>query len=128
MTTDLFPTLLSMAGIPLESGVQLDGVDLTPVLKARTNATPPRALYWHFPHYHGSGNRPGGAVLSGNLKLVEWFENGDLELYDLAADPGERTNLADSLRSETRVLATRLASWRDSVGARMPRPNPEWKP
>ena len=128
MTTDLFPTLLSMAGISLESGLQLDGVDLTPILDARADALPHRDLFWHFPHYHGSGNRPGGAVLSGNLKLVEWFEDGEVELYDLAVDPGERIDLADSLRSETQVLATRLASWRDSVGARMPRPNPEWKP
>ncbi len=128
MTTDLFPTLLSMAGIPLASDRPLDGIDLTPAMTGGPGAVHERDLFWHFPHYHGSGNRPGGAVLSGDYKLVEWFEYGDQELYDLAVDPGERVDLADSLRAETRQLAARLASWRDSVGARMPRSNPEWKP
>jgi arylsulfatase A-like enzyme len=128
MTTDLFPTLLSMAGIPLASDRPLDGIDLTPAMTGGPGGVHERDLFWHFPHYHGSGNRPGGAVLSGDYKLVEWFEDGDQELYDLAVDPGERVDLADSLRAETRQLAARLASWRDSVGARMPRSNPEWKP
>jgi arylsulfatase A len=127
-TTDLFPTLLSLAGIPAGHDSRVDGVDLTPVLTGQAATAGERDLFWHFPHYHGSGNRPGGAILSGQYKLVEWFEDGALELYDLSVDPGEEFDLSDSLRAETRALANRLASWRTSIGAGMPRPNPEWGP
>ena len=127
MTTDLFPTLLAMAGIPLLDR-QLDGVSLAPLMTGESEAAEERDLFWHFPHYHGSGNRPGGAILSGDLKLVEWFEDGALELYDLAADPGESVNLTDSAPAQVERLRARLAGWRDSIGAAMPRPNPDWNP
>ncbi len=128
MTTDLFPTLLAMAGIPPVSDHPLDGVSLAPLMTGESRAVEERDLFWHFPHYHGSGNRPGGAVLSENLKLVEWFEDGGLELYDLAADPGESVNLYASAPAVAEELRTRLAGWRDSIGAAMPRPNPDWSP
>ena len=127
MTTDLFPTLLAMAGIPLLDR-QLDGVSLAPLMTGESEAAEERDLFWHFPHYHGSGNRPGGAILSGDMKLVEWFEDGALELYDLAADPGESLDLADSAPAQVEKLRTRLAGWRDSIDAAMPRPNPDWTP
>ena len=127
MTTDLFPTLLAMAGIP-PLDRQLDGVSLAPLVTGESEASEERDLFWHFPHYHGSGNRPGGAILSGDMKLVEWFEDGALELYDLAADPGESLDLADSAPARVERLRARLAGWRDSIGAAMPRPNPDWNP
>jgi len=127
MTTDLFPTLLAMAGIP-PMDRQLDGVNLAPLMTGESEVVEERDLFWHFPHYHGSGNRPGGAILSRDLKLVEWFEDGSLELYDLAADPGESLDLADSAPAQVEKLRARLAGWRDSIDAAMPRPNPDWSP
>jgi arylsulfatase A-like enzyme len=53
-------------------------------------------LFWHFPHYHGSGNIPSGAVRSGDYKLIEWFEDGSIELYNLKDDISEKHDLAAS--------------------------------
>ncbi len=126
-TIDVFPTLLEMAGLPLRSDQQVDGVSLVPFLSGEP-ASEGRDLFWHFPHYHGSGNRPSGAMLAGDYKLVEWFEDGSVELYDLASDPGEAHDLSSTMPELARDLSSRLSAWRDSVGARMPRPNPDWTP
>jgi arylsulfatase A-like enzyme len=128
MTTDLLPTLLSMAGLPPAAGRPLDGVNLAPLVSGESEAVGERDLFWHFPHYHGSGNQPGGAILSGDLKLIEWFEDGSLELFDLAVDPGESIDLFTAQPAVAEELRTRLADWRDSIGAAMPRPNPDWSP
>jgi hypothetical protein len=87
----------------------------------------PRDFFWHFPHYHGSGNTPSGAIRSGSLKLVEWFEDDRVELYDLARDPGESTNLASSRREDVDRLRERLRAWRRHVDAHMPAANPSWE-
>ena len=67
-------------------------------------------------------------MLAGDYKLVEWFEDGSVELYDLASDPGEAHDLSSTMPELARDLSSRLSAWRDSVGARMPRPNPDWTP
>jgi arylsulfatase A-like enzyme len=128
MTTDLLPTLLSMADLPPAGDRKLDGVSLAPLVSGESEALEERDLFWHFPHYHGSGNRPGGAILSGDFKLVEWFEDGSLELFDLTADPGESIDRFDAEPVVAEELRARLAGWRDSIGAAMPRPNPDWNP
>jgi arylsulfatase A-like enzyme len=128
VTTDLLPTLISMAGLPPTADRALDGVSLAPLVSGESEALEERDLFWHFPHYHGSGNRPGGAILSGDFKLVEWFEDGSRELFDLAADPGERIDRFDAEPAVAEELRARLAGWRDSIGAAMPRPNPDWNP
>jgi arylsulfatase A-like enzyme len=120
LSTDFFPTMLTMAGLSPSSGVPLDGADLTPALQ-ETGEVDRDALFWHFPHYHGSGNRPCGAVRMGRWKLLEWFEDGALELYDLEADPGERRNLAEEDPDRARALLERLRAWRVEVDAKMPR-------
>ncbi len=78
------------------------------------------ALFWHFPHYHGSGNRPGGAVRIGDLKLVEWFEDGEVELYDLSTDLGERRDLSSERPDDTDRLLSELRDWRVDLDANMP--------
>ena len=78
------------------------------------------ALFWHFPHYHGSGNRPGGAVRIADLKLIEWFEDGVVELYDLATDLGERRDLSTERPEDTARLLTELRNWRNELDANMP--------
>lgn len=126
MTTDLYPTLLDLAGLPARPAQTLDGVSLASTLRG-TGEPPSRPLFWHFPHYHGSGHRPAGAVQRGRFKLIEWFETGAVELYDLTADPAESVNLATANPDTTRALRALLAGWRTGVGARMPAPNPAWQ-
>jgi len=117
-STDLYPTLLALAGLPARPEQHVDGVSLAAALTAGEAARD--TLYWHFPHYHGSGNRPGGAIRAGNLKLVEWFEDGSVELYDLATDLSEDHDLATERPEDTQRLQDRLHAWRAKVGANMP--------
>ncbi len=121
MTTDLYPTLLEMAGQSLDPARHLDGASLAPTLRGGV-ASIHDTLFWHFPHYHGSGNRPGAAMRVGDWKLIEWFESGEVELYDLAADLGERDDLATTQPDRAAAMQQRLAAWRAAVDARMPTP------
>jgi arylsulfatase A-like enzyme len=123
--TDLMPTLLEAAGIdPAKTVGPLDGVSIMKLL--RGESIPPRTLYWHFPNYTNQGGRPAGAIREGNWKLVEQFEDGSLELYDLANDVGESNNLVSTEPERATELHRKLQAWRPSVGARMPSPNPEF--
>lgn len=119
VTMDLFPTLLELAGIPASPERHVDGVSLAGAIVGTAGAET-RVLPWHFPHYHGSGNVPSGAIRAGNLKLVQWFETGDVELYDLAADSGETVDIAPVRVAEADSLRAWLTAWRDSVRAAMP--------
>ncbi len=123
-TTDLYPTLLDIAGLSAIPDQHLDGVSLAPLLRGEDEVDRD-TLYWHFPHYHGSGNTPTGAIRAGNVKLIEWFEDDRVELYYLTDDLGERTDLAMRSGSEVVELRKRLAEWRNEVGALMPKPNPD---
>lgn len=117
-TDDLLPTITALAGI--DNPAVVDGIDLF------TTPVPDRFLYWHFPHYHGSANRPSGAVRSGRYKVIEWFENDAAELYDLESDPGETVDISKFEPGLTRELLHRLETWRSTVNAQMPRPNPDY--
>ncbi len=124
MSTDFFPTMLEMAGLAQRPDLHLDGRSLIPLL-TRTSVLQRDELYWHFPHYHGSGNRPSGAIRAGNYKLIEWFEDDAVELYDLKGDLGEATDLAERMPELAAELRARLGAWREAVGANMPRPDLE---
>lgn len=123
ISVDLLPTFLAAAGVGDSSQQPRDGVNLMPLLTG-TAALQPRALYWHYPHYHHS--RPSGALRQGPLKLIEFFDTGELELYDLAQDMGETKNLVAERSAEASALQQRLAAWREQVEARMPKPNPNY--
>jgi arylsulfatase A-like enzyme len=126
---DIYPTLLSIAGGTPRAGHTLDGVSFAPVLRNPRAALARDAIYWHFPGYlesyvHDRGWRtsPGGAIHAGDFKLLEFFETGAVELYDLRADVGETRNLARQSPDRVRELRAKLAAWRQAVGAAMPRP------
>jgi arylsulfatase A-like enzyme len=119
-STDFYPTMLEMAGLSLLPSQHRDGVSLVPALKGE-GGLGRDALFWHFPHYHGSGNRPSGAVRVGDWKLVEWFEDGAVELYNLGVDPGEERDLASAEPEIVQELLTRMQEWRREVDAKMPR-------
>lgn len=120
MNTDLLPTLAELAG--LEAPLGLDGSSFAPLL--RGGSLPARPLFWHFPHYNNQGGRPSGAVREGDWKLVERYDDGHLELYNLAAEPGEERDLAEREPGRVEELRRKLASWRSSVGAQENAPNP----
>jgi len=123
LSTDFFPTLLELAGAPLEPDRHVDGRSLLPLL--RGEAPVERTLYWHYPHYHGSTWAPGSAVRDGDWKLIEFLDEQATELYDLRRDLGERTNLADSHPEVVGRLRAKLNVWRSETGALMPTPNPD---
>jgi arylsulfatase A-like enzyme len=86
------------------------------------------ALYWHFPGYLGAGRdawrtTPAGAIRAGDWKLVEFFEDGRLELYNLRDDLSQKTNLAEKMPDRTKELYAKLVAWRRAVNAPMPTPN-----
>jgi arylsulfatase A-like enzyme len=121
--TDLMPTLLAAAGIDTAKTIgPLDGVNLLPLLTGGTIA--PRPLFWHFPNYTNQGGRPAGAMREGPWKLVEQYEDGSLELYDLARDIGETRNLAKDEPARAAAMQQQLTTWRRSVGAQENAPNP----
>ncbi len=124
-STDLFPTLLELAGLPAQPERHVDGVSLVSTLKGGAPERGP--LYWHFPHYGNQGGQPGGAIREGDWKLIEWYEDGRLELFNLREDPGEQHNLAEAHPDRVKRLHEGLRKWRTDTGARMPAPNPRYR-
>jgi len=122
-STDFYPTMLEMAGLPRRPGQHADGLSLVPLLK-RTGTLRRDAIYWHYPHYHGSGNRPSGALRAGDYKLIEWYEDGHVELYNLKNDIGEQNDLANRMPLKAAELRRMLHAWRDEMNARMPEGEP----
>ena len=122
--TDFMPTILSITGSGAPNP-SVDGVDLTGVLRGR-GSLDRDALYWHYPHYSDQGGTPSGAIREGDWKLIEFFEDGHLELYNLAVDLGENYNFASSYADRASDLRTKLAVWRDKMNAAMPTSNPAY--
>jgi hypothetical protein len=122
---DFYPTILELIGAPLKPDQHLDGVSLVPLLQ-RTGKIKERSLYWHYPHYHRTN--PYGAVRNGDWKLIEFFEDGALELYNLKDDPHEEKNLVQANPEKAAELLKELKAWRASVNAQMPTPNPAYNP
>ena len=127
MSTDFYPTLLEIARLPQRPQQHRDGTSLLPVLRQKGTLLRD-TLYWHFPHYHGSGNRPSGAVRAGAYKLIEWFEDNRTELYHLGEDIGETRDLSADMPEKAAELLDALHAWRHEIGAGMPTPNPYWNP
>jgi arylsulfatase A len=127
ISVDFFPTILEMAGVAPDPDPThvLDGVSLVPVLK-QAGRPAREAVYWHYPHYHNT--TPGGAIRAGDWKLIEYFEDGRVELYNLREDLGETKDLAAAMPDKTAELRKKLAAWRTSVGAQMPTLNPDYDP
>ncbi|MBI5386450.1 MAG: sulfatase [Verrucomicrobia bacterium] len=125
-STDFFPTLLELAGLPLQPERHRDGVSLVPLLRGGRLARGP--LFWHYPHYGNQGGAPSGAVRDGDWKLIEWYEDGSLELFNLRDDLSETRNLAAAQPDKVKELHAKLAAWRQDVKAVMPTPNPEFSP
>ncbi len=127
ISTDHFATLLELSGLPALPTQHRDGVSFVRQLKGeRTPRGQP--LYWHYPHYGNQGGAPHGAVRDGDWKLIEWFEDNSVELYNIPGDISEKTNLAAQHPEKVASLRAKLIAWRTEVGALMPTPNPNYDP
>jgi arylsulfatase A-like enzyme len=124
ITPDWFATFVELAGLPRRN---VDGVSLAPLLLGQGEPAP-RPLFWHYPHYHPGGATPHSAVRDGDWRLVEFFEDGRTELFNLKDDVGEAKDLAASMPEKAAELRKKLADWRTSVDAQVPTPNPDFKP
>ena len=127
VSMDLNYTLAAAAELPPIDVKVADGIDLAPVLKDPASPLAREALYFHYPHYYHT-TAPVSAMRAGRWKLIEFLEDGHAELYDLEQDLGEQHDRAAEQPQKTAELRKQLANWRESVGARMPRPNPDYKP
>jgi arylsulfatase A-like enzyme len=131
ITMDLFPTIVEMAGLgAAASRSAIDGVSIASLLRGESRPTRD-TLFWHYPHhqhYQLGGAMPYGAIRSGDFKLVEFFNDMKVELYNIREDIGEKRDLAASQPKKLEELRTRLHAWRKEVGAQMPTPNPKYDP
>ncbi|MDW8036867.1 MAG: sulfatase-like hydrolase/transferase, partial [Thermoguttaceae bacterium] len=101
---------------------------LPEVLEKASSGGTERLLFWHFPHYTNQGGRPGGAVRQGPWKLIQQYETGQLELYNLDQDVGETQNLADKMPELANRLRQDLENWCKQIGAQENQPNPDFDP
>ena len=123
---DFFPPLLEAAGMKAPEDHVLDGLSLVPALKGGPLAD--RALFWHYPHYGNQGGAPSAAIRRGDHKLIEWFEEDKVELFNVVTDPGETKNLAAEQPELAAKLRSELHAWQKEVGAKATLPNPAYDP
>lgn len=132
ISMDLLPTLLELAGLPVTG--QLDGVSLAPLLKGQGSVARD-AIYWHYPHYANQvrspeapgGGGPGAALRKGDWKLIQHFESGRHELYDLSKDAGEENNLAGVMPDKVVELGKQLHDWQSRMKVQWPAQNPKFE-
>ena len=123
-STDFYPTMLDMAGLPARPKQHRDGVSIVPLLKGGKKLER-KAIFWHYPHNHGSGSVPSAAVRAGDWKLIEWYRDKRVELFNLADDLGETKDLAKSSPARAKELHDMLKAWRKEVGAAVPADKPK---
>ena len=125
-TPDFYPTMLEAAGTDGNPDHQVDGVSIMPLLKG-VGTLQREAIFWHYPHYGNQGGTPGASVRKGDYKLINFFEDDRLELYNLREDPGETRNLTEARPDLVRDLKESLSAWQKKVEAKIPQPNPGWE-
>ncbi len=125
ISCDFYPTFLEAAGLPLRPAQHTDGVSLLPLLRA-SGCLAREAIFWHYPHYGNQGGTPGAAVRVGDAKLMHFFEDEHLELYDLRQDISQAHNLVETQPERASVLDEMLRSWLKAIGATLPGINPDW--
>lgn len=125
-STDFYPTILELTGVTLKPCQHKDGVSLVPLLKGDT-VFDRGAIYFHYPHYGGKGDSPAGAIRKGDYKLIWFYEDDHIELYNLKMDISEKENLAETQKERALSLQKELREWLCSCAAKMPVYNPDYK-
>ena len=134
--TDFYPTLLDLCGLSPQPSQHVDGKSLVPVLtnnpteetQADLELLNKRTLYWHYPHYGNQGGEPSSIIRKGDWKLISYYEEGNIELYNVADDVGEQTDVASKHPEITAAMKTDLDNWLRETGAAMPSTNPGFSP
>jgi arylsulfatase A-like enzyme len=124
-STDFYPTMLEMAGLDPIPEQHVDGVSIVPLLRGE-DTLDRDAVYWHYPHYSNQGGTPGCSIRAGDWKLIEFFEDQSVELYNLRRDIGEEHDMAAQKPDLVERLQAKLHQWLEDVDARIPEPNPEY--
>ncbi len=120
-SVDYFPTILDLLNIPQPKDLKIDGVSVKTSFFGKKQDR--GAIYWHYPHYPNQGGRPASAIREGDYKLIEFLDNGEVELYNLKYDIGETHNLVKLQQQKASTLLKKLRKWRVSVNAKMPTKN-----
>jgi arylsulfatase A-like enzyme len=120
---DFLPTIAEAAGAAPSAYKDIDGVSLVSLIRDRKPLRP-RPLYWHYPHYSNQGGTPGTAVREGDYKLIYFFEDERVELYNLREDIGETRDLAQARADIADELSRKLWAWQEALGVQMPKVNP----
>jgi arylsulfatase A-like enzyme len=123
---DFYPTILEIVGLPPKPEQHIDGISLLPLLKG-ANSIEREAIFWHYPHYGNQGGTPGSSIRVGDYKLIHFFEDDRLELYNLRADISEDINLAGELPDLAEKLRAQLAGWRQRIEAKIPEVNQDYQ-
>ncbi|HCS51881.1 sulfatase [Rubinisphaera sp.] len=121
---DFYPTILDIAGIPLQPDQHVDGISLVPVMKGKS--VEDRELFWHYPHYGNQGGEPSAMVVDGDWKLIHYFEDGRNELYNISDDVGEQTDISERYPDRVEELSVSLINWQKEVGADFPSRNQKY--
>jgi arylsulfatase A-like enzyme len=123
---DWYPTLLQAAGLPLDPAQHVDGKSLLPLLRDQPDPRGP--IFWHYPHYANQGDTPAASVRDGDWKLIEFFEDGHFELYNLREDIGETKDLSATETNRLQAMIQQLHAWQREVEALIPKANPHYIP
>ncbi len=125
-TPDWYPTLLEAAGLPFDPEQHVDGKSLLPLLRGESDSR--GAIFWHYPHYSNQGGTPAAAVREGDWKLIEFFEDGHQELYNLREDIGETNDRTATEPERLRELSAKLHAWQHEIEALFPKVNRRYVP
>lgn len=125
VSTDFYPTLLEMAGLPLKPEQHEDGTSLVPLLRNPFSKFDRGPIFWHYPHYANQGGFPASAVRIGDFKLIQDLEDGEYELYNLEDDDQEHNNLEQLRAGKVKEMAEVLDAWRREVDAKPLLPHPK---
>ncbi|MEZ5363915.1 MAG: sulfatase [Bryobacterales bacterium] len=128
MCVDFLPTLAEIAGAETPKDRDIDGVSFYPTFRSAGKSPSPRPpIYWHFPGYlQGRAEvgawrtTPAGALRIGRYKIIEFFETGEVELYNLEEDISEQNNLIKLMPQKAADMQAELQAWRERTGAPMP--------
>ena len=129
ISTDLYPTILDMLNLPEDPTHNRlnDGLSVVPLLKDPAASFARKTLCFHYPHYYPT-TTPVSAIRCGDWKLLEYFENDRVELYNLHDDLAESRDLSQTNPQQAADLLKRLHSWQQEVDAQLPTKNPGYKP
>jgi len=127
VNTDIYPTFSQIASSSDKAEQEKDGVSLVPLLKGEKKIDQ-STIYWHYPHYHGAGATPVSSIRQGDWKLLQFYNDNHIELYNLRTDIEERRDLKDTYPDIAAKLLQKLNQWRSSENAKVPTINPHYNP